>query len=192
VGDNDHDPLVNTSMSSTAHDVDFQNDTFVRFSPLTSEIGTQVSQLPLVSPVSGFVFSFNPSLGVISETTQNFGPVQRERAPTLGRHKLFVGASYQYFDFDRVDGVNLRSFGAVLRHETAGLSPCTAGPPGCANGLPTFAQDVITTQNRMDLKIHEVAAVAVFGLTSRMDVSVAVPILDVKMSMLSTATIHSF
>ena len=41
---------------------------------LTSEIGAQLSQLPLASPVSRFIFSFNSSLGVVSEVTQNFAP----------------------------------------------------------------------------------------------------------------------
>jgi len=48
-------------------------------------------------PASGFIFSFNPSLGVITRETENFGPILTERADTIGKHKLFVGFSYQYF-----------------------------------------------------------------------------------------------
>jgi hypothetical protein len=65
VGDNEFGPLVNSAAGMTSpHDVDFRNSTFVTLLALTSEIGTQLSQLPLASPVSGFGFSFNPSLGV--------------------------------------------------------------------------------------------------------------------------------
>jgi hypothetical protein len=42
------------------------------------------------------------------------------------------------------------------------------------------------------LKIHEVTAVAVYGLTSRLDISVAVPFLHVGLSMTSTATVNTF
>ena len=47
----------------------------------------------------------------------SFGPVLADRAETLGRRRIFVGASYEYFDFDKADGVNLKSFGAVFNHE---------------------------------------------------------------------------
>jgi hypothetical protein len=193
VGDNEFGPLVNTAAGTTSpHDVDFRNSTFVTLPALTSEIGTQLSQLPLASPVSGFIFAFSPSLGVMTEVTQNFGPLLSERGQTIARHRLFVGVSYQYFDFDQIDGVNLRNFGAVFRHEQTGLSACTSGPPTCADNLPVFAKDIVTTQNSLDLKIHEIAAVATFGFTDRLDVSVAVPILNVREAMYSTATIRSF
>lgn len=193
VGDNDFGPLANTAAGTASpHDVDFRNSTFVTLPALTSEIGAQLSQLPLASPVSGFIFTFNPSLAVMTEVTQNFGPLLSERGQTIGRHKLFVGVSYQYFNFDEIDGINLRNFGAVFTHEQSGLSACTSGPPTCANNLPVFAKDIVTTQNSLDLKIHETAAVATFGFTNRLDVSVAVPILNVRQAMYSTATIHSF
>jgi len=158
---------------------------------LTSEIGAQLSQLPLASPVSRFIFSFNSSLGVVSEVTQNFGPILSERGQTIGRHKLFVGLATSILTSIKSTGVNLRSFGAVFTHEQTGLPNCPSGPT-CADGLPLFAKDVVITQNSLDLKIHEIAAVATFGFTSRLDVSVAVPILNVREAMYSTATIHSF
>jgi hypothetical protein len=159
--------------------VHFQASSVESFSPLNSEIGVQLSQLPFASPASGFVFSFNPSLGVVARTTESFGPILTERADTIGRHKLFVGASYQYFDFDEVGGVDLRNFGAVFRHEPE-------------PGNPVFTNDIISTKNRIDLKVHQVTAVATFGLTSRLDVSVAIPIVDVRMGVSSAATIVSF
>jgi hypothetical protein len=53
------------------------------------------------------------------EAARNFGPIMSERAQTIGRHKLFVGFSYQYFNFDKVAGVSLRSFGT-----TAAVKAC--------------------------------------------------------------------
>jgi hypothetical protein len=101
-------------------------------------------------------------------------------APTIGKHNLYIGISYEYFDFDKIDGVDLRNFGAVFTHEQNGLS-CPPGSTGCtSDGLFIFAKDVITTQNTLDLKIHEIAAVATFGITSRLDVSVVVPTLNVR------------
>jgi outer membrane putative beta-barrel porin/alpha-amylase len=60
------------------------------------------------------------------------------------------------------------------------------------NGEPVFQQDIIATQNRIDLKVHQFTAVGTFGVTDRFDVSVAIPILDVRMAVSSNATINSF
>ena len=108
VGANNGGPLLSTEgFRIGAHEVHFQSSSAESLGPLNEEIGTQLSQLPLASTVSGFVFSFNPGLGVVARSSESFGPILTERADTIGKHKLFVGFSYQYFDFDRADGVNL-------------------------------------------------------------------------------------
>jgi hypothetical protein len=144
----------------------------------------------LAAPVSGVIFTFNSATGAIQETTTTLGPLLSDRAPTIGRHKLFLGVNYQYFDFDRADGTSLRNIPAVYNHEKLSCSPGTAG---CANNsIPFFANDTITTQNRLDLKLHQITAVAVFGVTNRFDFVVAVPIERVGLSMTSNATINTF
>src|SRR6266436_8284014 len=191
VGTDHGGPLFPTT-NQFSHAAHFTSSAIQSFSPLNAEIGTQLSQLPFTSPASGFIFSFNPSLGVVTRETENFGPILTERADTIGRHKLFVGFSYQYFNFDKADGVNLKNFGVVFQHESE-ADLCTTGSPiTCVNGEPAFQQDVIATQNRIDLKVHQFTAVGTFGVTDRFDLSVAVPILDVRMSVFSNATIDSF
>jgi len=185
-------PLLSTQLFS--HAAHFTNSALQSFTPLNAEIGTQLSQLPITSPVSGFVFSFNPSLGVVSRQTQGFGPVLTERPDTIGKHKLFVGFSYQYFNFDKADGVNLRNFGAVFQHEE---EPNLCNPPNpnitCGpDGEPTFQHDIIGTQNRIDLKVHQYVGVATFGVTDRFDLSIAIPILSVRSGMFTDASISSF
>jgi hypothetical protein len=197
VGFDHNGPLGSTDTASAQfkHAVHFQAASLASFAPLTTAIGTQLSNLPITSPASGFTFSFNPTLGVVSETTQNFGPILTERAQTVGRHKLFVGFSYQYFDFDNVDGINLKNFGAVFRHElelcpsnnTAGVS---CSPNSSGQNVVTITKDFISTQNRIDLKVHQFTAVGTFGITNRLDLSIAIPILDVRMNMNSDATIQ--
>src|SRR5262245_45614665 len=77
VGVDHNGPLGSTDQASAAfkHNVHFQAASLASFAPLTTAIGTQLSNLPITSPASGFTFSFNPTLGVVSETTQNFGPI---------------------------------------------------------------------------------------------------------------------
>src|SRR5215469_2779590 len=149
VGVDNNGPLGSTNQNPAAfkHSVHFQAASLASFSPMTAEIGTQISEIPITSPASGFIFSFNPSLGVVSQTTQNFGPILTERAETIGRHRLFVGFTYQYFDFNRLDGVNLRNFGAVFHHE---FEACPNPNPNyitcvVVNGksVPAITQDFI-------------------------------------------------
>lgn len=178
-------PLQNT----VDHSVHFQASSLRSFGPINSEIGVQLSQLPIASPVAGFTFS----AGVITPVNY-FGPVLTDRAETLGANKIFLGLSYQYFNFDKADGVNLKNFGAVLTHEPEFGKCTTAALPGlyCPNDQPLYAKDFVTTQNRVDLRVHQLTMVATYGVTDKIDVSVAVPVLNVRLGIGSTAHIVNF
>src|SRR6516164_9532014 len=62
VGTDHGGPLVSTARFS--HAAHFTNSALQSFTPLNAEIGSQLSQLAIPSPASGFIFSYNPSLGV--------------------------------------------------------------------------------------------------------------------------------
>jgi hypothetical protein len=183
VGTDNGGPLTATEF----HEVHFQASSINSFGPINAEIGVQLSQVPLASPVSGFIFAN----GVMQEAT-SFGPVLADRAETLGRRRIFVGASYEYFDFDKADGVNLKSFGAVFNHEQEPTICATIPSTPCLGGEPIYTRDIIATQNRIDVKVHQVTLVGTYGLSDRLDVSVAVPIVDVRVAMRSNATIFNF
>lgn len=197
VGAANNGPLDSTTSGTFKHSVHFQSAALASFTPLTAAIGTQLGHLPITSPVSGFVFNFNPSTGAVVEASQNFGPILSERPQTIGRHKLFLGFSYQYFDFDKVDGVNLRNFGAVFHHEfETGGCPNPNPPISCytnskGQSVPVITQDFVSTQNGIGLTVNQFIAVGTFGVTSRFDLSVAIPILNVRTNMTSDATIQN-
>ncbi len=141
------------------------------FLALNAAVGTQVSQLPTPSPASGFVFVFGRS-GLTTE--RGLGPIFSERPGTVGRHKLFLGFTYQHFEIDQIDDVSLKGIPVQI-------SGCDPNTTGCGN--------FIQTNSRLDLKIHQFTAYASFGLINRWDVSVAVPILDVRMGMRSRCSV---
>jgi Putative MetA-pathway of phenol degradation len=183
VGVDNGGPLTATEF----HEVHFQASSINSFGPINAEIGVQLSQVPLASPVSGFIFAN----GVMQEAT-SFGPVLADRAETLGRRRIFVGASYEYFDFDKADAVNLKSFGAVFNHELEPTICATIPSTPCLNGEPIYTRDIIATQNRIDVKVHQVTLVGTYGLSDKLDVSVALPLVDVRVAMGSNATIYNF
>jgi hypothetical protein len=182
VGTTNGGPLDDTQ----GHSVHFQASSVRSFAPINAEIGVQLSQLPVAAPVAGFIFSH----GVITPTN-SFGSVLTDRAETVGRNKLFVSLSYQYFNFDKADGIDLKNFGVVFTHEPE-PSACAVNPTGCLDGEPIYTRDVIATQNRIDLKVHQFTLVGTYGITDKLDLSLAVPILDIRMAMQSFATIFNF
>jgi hypothetical protein len=183
VGTDNGGPLTSTKF----HEVHFQASSINSFGPINAEIGVQLSQVPLASPVSGFIFAN----GVMQEAT-SFGPVLADRAETLGKRRIFVGASYEYFDFDKADGVNLKSFGAVFTHEPEPTICALIPTTPCLNGEPIYTNDIVATQNRIDIKVHQVTMVGTYGLSDRLDVSLAIPVVDVRVGMSSNATIYNF
>jgi hypothetical protein len=79
----------------------------------------------------------------------------------------------------------------VLTHEQ---EPTVCPSPGvvCVGGEPLYTRDIIATQNRIDLKVHQMTFVATYGVGENLDVSIALPVLDVHLGVSSTATIFNF
>ena len=183
VGTDNGGPLDPTSH----HAVHFQASALNSFGPLNSEIGVQLSQLPIAAPVAGILFT-----GGVVVATESYGPVLTDRAETLRAHTAFIGISYQHFEFDKIDGVNLRSLGVVLTHEPE-PTICTTFPAiPCVNGEPTFTNDIIGTTTGVDLKMHQLTLVGSYALTNRVEISLALPISNMRMAVQSLATIYSF
>jgi hypothetical protein len=141
------------------------------FSSLNAALGAQIGQVPTPSPASGFLFSFGQK-GFTRE--RELGPIFSERPETLGRHKFYLEFTYQYFQFDQVDNVSVKQIPLQI-------SGCDPANPACG--------PFIETRSRLDLKVHQFTGYATFGLTSRIDLSVAVPVLDVRMGMLSRCSV---
>ena len=159
------------------HLAHFDSDFQANFGPFNSAIGSQLTSLPLPSPASGFTYSFDPALGVYTRSAQSFGPLLAERAETIGKEKFFAGFSFQHFRFGTLDGINLRNFASVFRH--------TQTTPD-----PVIKQDVIATSTFVDTEIDQSTAFFTYGLSDRIDVSVALPFVNAKLAADSTATIQ--
>jgi hypothetical protein len=156
---------------------------------LNSSIASQIALLPFVSPASGITFTFDKSLGIYTKSTDSFGPLFGERADTIGRYRFSLGLAYQRSDFNSLDGVNLHDFPTVqVQDRIGGLGPCQLG----TNDLGvrcSFVRDYIKATNRIDLHIRQLTSFATIGLTKWLDLSVAVPVLQVEMSAIADAHI---
>ena len=134
--------------------------TSTNLSGFNTTIAQVLGQLPLAVPVSGFVLGFDRKLGIPVDLNENLGSVLTERGYTVGRNKLFAGFTYQRFVFDTIDNTKLSNLPVVFSNGTIFGS----------------------SQNRLSANINQYTAIAAFGLTSRMDISVTVPFERVSLS----------
>jgi hypothetical protein len=143
-------------------------------------IATQLAILPIISPSSGFTYKYDSAAGVFTRSTTSFGPIYTERAETIGQGAVSFGLSYQRFRFGSLDGINLHDIPAVFTHV-----PDT-GPGGTPE---TYESDVIQTHNGLNLNLDQAILYATVGVTDRLDLSVAVPMVSVRFGATSSATI---
>jgi hypothetical protein len=167
------------TLPNPTHNAHFDSDFQSNFSPVNNALASQLTLLPLASPASGFTYAFDTAAGVYTRSAQSFGPILTERAETIGAGKLFLGFTYQRFNFSSIDGTDLHNLPSVFTHADE--------PPGVPS---PFKRDIITTNNTVDMKVGQFTAFGTVGITDRIDVSVAVPMLDVKLAVTSDATIQ--
>ena len=147
---------------------------------LSTAIATQLAILPIISPSSGFTYKYDSEAGAFVRSTSSFGPIYTERAETIGRGKVYFGTSYQRFRFSTLDGVNLHAMPAVFSH-VPNTGPGASPEP--------YESDVISTVNNVDLNMDQTMLFGTVGITDRIDVSVAIPIVSVSMTGTSNANI---
>jgi hypothetical protein len=150
---------------------------------LNSELAIQLSTFPLASSAGGFTYRLDPALGVFTRATDSFGPIYADRADTIGKGKFAVGVNFSHFSFNRIDDVSLRDGGVeiVLTHQDL-------PPVGCCL-RPFFEGDVITTRTSLEIKTDITAFTFSYGVTDRLDVGAAIPVVKVQIQALTEATI---
>ena len=144
------------------------------FNFFNEAFGTQIAQLPLATPASGFLFTFDKAKGIYVASQESFGPLLAERVETIGRHKAYLAFTYQRFNFSELDGNSLKDLPLLFTFSDA------QGP-----------QVVTTTHNRVDAKEDQFVIFGTFGLTQRVDVSLAVPFEKVSMGASAIGTEYS-
>jgi hypothetical protein len=147
---------------------------------LSTAIATQLAILPIISPASGFTYKYDSAAGAFVRSTTSFGPIYTERAETIGRGKFSFGISYQRFRFSNLDGIDLHNVPAVFTH-LPGTGPNHTDEP--------YEADVISTSNSINLNMDQTLLYGTVGITDRLDFSVAIPIVSVRMGVSSDANI---
>ena len=163
-------------LDGTNHAAHFNSSFQSDFRLVNIALAEQLTALPLPSPAAGFTYKFDASTGTFVRSTTSFGPILAERGATIGRHRIAFGANYQFFSFDQLDGTPLSDVPAVFRHDAYMTTP--------------GRDDVIGTDNAIQATVTQLTGALTYGLTDRIDISAAVPIVRTRLSLLSNDTIE--
>lgn len=132
---------------------------------------SQLSRIPLGSSSGGFTFQFDPAAGTFTRTTPTFGPSFAERAATVGKGKATFGFNFQRATYDGFEGKDLDGeIRFYLRHVPFATPPVF------------FEGDVIEETLRLDLKTSTSTLFGSYGITDRLEVAVAIPIVSVDLN----------
>ena len=148
---------------------------------LTDAIAASAANLPLSATTSGVTFRFVGGLPV--RTSSSLGPIFGERAQTLGKGRFVVGANMSALNFTSLRGVPLNQIVLNFTHDDV-------DPPGL--GQPLRENDIL--QVRLDLSVNLLVSTffTTFGLTDKIDVGIAVPIVHTGLTGRSTGQFFPF
>jgi hypothetical protein len=167
-------------ISHVAHFQEPGSPQFLALAAFNTDLAGQLSSFPLASSGGGFTYRFDPELGVLTRTTDSFGPIYTERADTVGKGRFNFGVNYSAFTFDKIDNLSLRDgdLRLVFTHQPI------ANPP------LFFEGDVITSDLRLKITTNITAFVFTYGVTDQFDLGLAVPLVNVDLKATSTARIQ--
>ena len=164
------------TLDGTNHAAHFNSAFQSEFRLVNIALTSQLAAIPLPSPASGFTYRFDPSTGTFQRSTRSFGPILADRGETIGKGRIAFGFSHQYFSFDHLDGVPLMSVPAIFTHDDFESGGGRA--------------DVVGTMNTIVANVSQFSGALTYGVTNRFDLSLAVPVVRTRLSLLSNATIH--
>jgi len=152
-------------------------------SAITGALISARSSLPIASGSGGFSYEYDADLDLFTRVEQSLGPLFTERAVTLGKDRLAISASYSYAGFNTFNGQDISNF--PVADVSIGQELVTQ--PG--NSLPGIADDIIDTSLDLGLSLNVLSFFATYGVTDRLDVGIALPLVWVHMSTAAVARV---
>ena len=149
---------------------------------LTNAIGISISNIP-VSAASGGAIWGRSAQGLPTRTATSSGPIFAERGQTLGRGRILFSTTFNRIDYRSLRGAPLSDLVFTFTHKDT---------DGNGLGDPNFESDVIEMRTDMKVSVTAMTPVVSFGLTDRIDLSVALPLIHTSLTGVSEAQIIPF
>ena len=165
---------------------------------INQAIIAQLSTYPIGSSSGSMTYAFDAALGSFTRSSESFGPSFAERPLTIGRGKFSFGFNVQHSSYDSFEGKDLE--GGDMKFYMVHNDCCSAVFPPPSSLEPPFEGDLSEVALAMDLKTDMFSFFGNYGLTDRLDLGFAVPIVRVDMSAtltnsllrLSGSPVHTF
>jgi hypothetical protein len=149
---------------------------------LTDAIGVSISNIPNSAASGGAIWG-RSAQGLPVRTETSAGPVFAERGQTLGKGRLLFSTTVNRFDYRALRGVPLNGLVLTFVHQDTDADGL---------GSPTFESDVIEVQTALNVDVTTVTPVLSFGLTDRIDLSVALPLVHTSLRASAEAQVIPF
>ena len=127
---------------------------------LSTYIESNVAAIPLSSTPPGLI---PVRIGAETVPAIEFTPLFTESSATVGKGRLYVGSTFSYFDMNRLRGDRLNDLQFSFLQNPGG-------------------SDVIFVQMPLGIDVYAYTVFGTFGLTDRLDVGVALPIVQIDMA----------
>ncbi|HET7564479.1 MAG TPA: hypothetical protein VFJ96_05765, partial [Gemmatimonadaceae bacterium] len=166
------------------------NATIISF--LTNAVGANVTQIPVSATSSGSTFRFEG--GVPVRTSLSPGPVFGERAQTLGRGRVLVGANRTQINFRTLRGVDLHDIRLTFTHANVDFAGCdsVAGGDCSLMGIPAVENDFMQFHLSLDVDLAVTSFYVTYGVFDHVDIGVVLPIVSTTLRGQSDAQIVPF
>jgi hypothetical protein len=148
------------------------NGTVISF--LTNSIGSNVANVPISAASGGSTFSFAGGV--------------------LGRGRVLAGLSRSGIRFRTLRGEDLHDLRFTFTHANTDFPGCDsiAGGDCSLLGVPTLENETISLDLNLDVRLTVTSFVLTYGLTDRVDVGVALPLVSTAIEGTSHAQINPF
>lgn len=149
---------------------------------LTNAIGVSVANIPLSAASGGAIWG-RSAAGLPVRTATSAGPIFAERGQTLGKGRMLFAANINRLDYRSIRGTPLSDLVFSFTHQDT---------DGNGLGNPDFESDIIEMRANLAVNVSAITPVLSYGITNRIDVSVALPFVRTSISGVSEAQVIPF
>lgn len=150
---------------------------------VSDAISLSVANIPTPATSAGSVVEFTPG-GRIQTRLVSGGPIYAERAPSLGRNKLLLGVLFTQMGFRNLRGIPINDLLFNFRHVDI------PGTPGFGN--PIQENNILQVRTQLAIRTFAASFFATYGVTNRLDIGVALPVVYTAITGRSDASIIPF
>jgi len=150
---------------------------------LNGLISSNVAAFP-ISSATVTTLRFNMDSGRPVGSTESLGPILAETAETLGKNKINFGFSYTYLNLAKFRGLPTKDIRFAFTHQDVTNDGTLGESPNESDTIDIFPG--------LDVNASVLAFVATWGVTNNLDLGIAVPVINVRLSGNATAQANSF